>query len=150
MENFATALINIKDNFDDKALKFIHYRSLSNFVTHFDEIKNGSEKITIQNLLQNYLLEINDIEVFTPEDSNRLFLNYINKLGMIYSRLLGFKLRTRGSAFSIGIFLDLIVLWICLSNNILFIPFFSLLILYFFLNDKLYLSKKKLVYGYRY
>ena len=62
LDNFIQNILDIENNFDAKALKFIHYKSILNFLAYYDRIKNDSDQNNIHLIFEEYLKAIYNID----------------------------------------------------------------------------------------
>jgi hypothetical protein len=144
--NSKLEIINNNTSKEDK--KRIHYKSLRNFIYHYNSSKKGKTKCT--ELLKEYLELIEKQNYyFTEEQSKAAYDFYIGPLAQdFYSRYVNFS-----AAFSIISFVLLLGIpvyftWLIFHSKIILI---AMLVLYFiyYVNYFLKYSSKK-IYGYRY
>ena len=129
--------------------KYIHYRSITNFIFHFENLPNIRIKETSALLLSNYIDEVeNNNFDYKDKRSYELAKKYMNEISEIYKSNLGFKS-----------FIDLrfIILFSILGDGILYfslknkthlyIPIISLCLFTYYLYTKIFFEKRKMVYG---
>ncbi len=69
----------------ERMKKYIHYRSIRNFVIHYDEIQSGAAKEKIRSLLEEYIEEVKAYDYdFEGEASLQLARKYIAKISGYY------------------------------------------------------------------
>src|SRR5450631_4564898 len=76
----------------ERMKKYIHYRSMKNFVIHFDEIDNKVTQEKIIDLLSSYVREIVEHNYFYDRtESYALAKGYLRRIADYYREMLGFK-----------------------------------------------------------
>jgi hypothetical protein len=129
--------------------RYIHFRSMNNFVFHFHQLPNDVLKDKVLTILNGYVTEVesNNFE-FSSRESYTLTTKYMNKLSEIYSEYLKFR-SLLGLRFVILIsLLGDAFLYLLLKKYITFyFPLVSLSLVTYYLYTKLFFEKKKLVYG---
>jgi hypothetical protein len=73
--------------------KYLHFKTVSNFIHHFDNIKNENDKRWIFKSLNDYLINCDDLkEEINRTESNTLFESFLAKPGDYYRHELHFKM----------------------------------------------------------
>ncbi len=82
----------------EKIKKYIHYRSMRNFVLHYDEIKNSAAQENISRIFSEYVedLRVNNYD-FEGEASYTLARNYIFVISKYYKEYSNFMAYLRVS-----------------------------------------------------
>lgn len=71
--------------------KYLHHKSVANFIFHFDNIKNGTDKEWIYTTLLNYLLICKGLnEELDRKMSNKLYYECLEKVAQYYRYHLNF------------------------------------------------------------
>src|ERR1700722_10544020 len=90
------AILSLDEMLSERMKKYIHYRSMRNFVLHYDEIESPLARESISALLSEYIEEIksNDYD-FEGESSFQLARKYIFKLSDYYKEYSNFMVLMR-------------------------------------------------------
>ena len=68
-----------------------HLKSIRNFLIHFNEIPNESDKQKVLDALFNYLEFISENTISSNQECKNLFYEYIRPVGLIYQKNANFK-----------------------------------------------------------
>jgi hypothetical protein len=140
-EKYLELLQNLKERLSPDLLEKIHYRSVTNFLIHFEKLSN---KDIVRILIIRYFEEIRDHDYIIDRDLSRdLFHKYLAQIGKYYNFQLGFK-SFMPFKYSIGvaIIIDGVVLFLGILKKIYYIPITTILgtlgheYLYFFYGKK--------------
>ncbi len=151
MSDFSKEVDYLQNNLDKEALKYVHFGSVKNFIFHLENIRNEIDEHKIRRLLENYFAEVQGQDGLITEDlSKELYQNYISKIGNDYRKQAGFTIALRLSAFFIPICIDSILLTTGILKKIYYVPIFTLLLLFSYLDQIFRIEKLHRLYGYRY
>jgi hypothetical protein len=81
----------IKELYSSDKLKYIHIKSVDNFLFHADSLYMKHHKEEIYKTLNEYFDIIDSTQVDNPSDSLQLFNKYIMPLSNLYSDVKGFQ-----------------------------------------------------------
>ena len=110
MKKYNSDITLIKESFDKSALRYVHFRSIENFILYIDDIKNMYDKSKIENYINEYFYEIKNTDgLITDEFSYYLYKNFISKIGIYFQKHLGFRVITRPSTFIPTTFVDILL-----------------------------------------
>lgn len=146
IERLEQLLIDNKVKFDTKQ-RFIHPRTIANFLFHFYSIKDINRKEHVYACLNNFFNNLNDLHLdkLTPQESISMYYEFINPIVNYYDPFLGFIVHIKWkSFFFIGSILLCIVLFIDFS------AYYKQVLLLLFIISVLYTKakeKKKKTYG---
>lgn len=109
----------------------LHFKSMKNFLIHFDGLKDDSEKETVRNLIDEYFEELGKQEFSVDiEEGREIAAKYIDKIGMRYSFQLGFKRWTKfSSLLFFAVLGDLFLLLMGFLARVNYIPIVTLLLI---------------------
>ncbi len=94
---------------------------MKNFLKYYDELEN-IHKPAVSQLIEGYFDSLSK-EVNNRQDSKGLYENYIQRIGIIYNVALKFKVyKVFTDALVWGTLLDIILYFIGVSQNFLYIP----------------------------
>ncbi|CAN5446312.1 hypothetical protein BH10BAC2_BH10BAC2_48850 [soil metagenome] len=127
-------------------MKYIHYRSVWNFINELDNIQPESEKQHCQRELLKYLnvVEENIDELIDSSVTIALFNDYLYPLGIIYKKIEFLRITPLRISFTLSIIADILM---CILFWKYPLPILATLTLinYFIINRKYY--KKGKVFG---
>jgi|LakMenEpi03Aug12_release.lakeMendotaPanAssembly.Ray.scaffolds.fasta_scaffold34415_4 hypothetical protein len=128
--------------------KYYHLKSVKNFISNIDHIQNEKDKILAYNILLTYLDIVNENGIFSNKESRKVFIDYIEPLGLIFKKHMKYYfLILPSSLVLVAIILNL-VFFLFTKSALVFLVFNSIfLILYLIL--MLFLRKGN-VYCYNY
>lgn len=141
-------LQNIEKATSEEEKKSIHFKSLKNFIEHYDFVKKEKKKIT--ELLEEYIyiLESNNYS-FSRDESLVMFGKYIAILGnSYYSKHLGFTNYLGVGLQALLFFLFNSIVWLCFKMKFLFLIGFGLSLC--IVANYYYKMKSGKIYGFRY
>src|ERR1700721_1142498 len=82
-EEIKEIILSLEDTISERMRKYIHYKSMRNFVNHFYEIQNDRARYRIAELLSEYIEEIKavgyDFDVYSSTDLAKKYLFNIEK-----------------------------------------------------------------------
>ncbi len=68
--------------------KYMHFKSVYNFITHYDDFKTDSDQYKVERKLLNYLEIISeDIEGFDNTITTDFYIDQIRKIGTLYNKI---------------------------------------------------------------
>src|SRR5450432_3723784 len=104
--------------------KYIHYRSMRNFVIHFDEIKNSIAQETIENLFSEFIEEIQEKDYeFEGSSSFELARKYVFNISPYYREYSNFMvLMTIQVSILFGLIGDTLLYFTKIPSRIWHIP----------------------------
>src|ERR1700721_1040383 len=77
-EEIKEIILSLEDTISERMRKYIHYKSMRNFVNHFYEIQNDRARYRIAELLSEYIEEIKavgyDFDVYSSTDLAKKYL----------------------------------------------------------------------------
>lgn len=125
--------------------RYLHLRSVDNFIFHFDEIENEADKEWIYTTLTNYLLFCKQIdEDIDTKMGNQLYYEFLDKVAQYYRYHLKFRMVVNKVSYGI-MFLVLLLTIVLVFNflvSLIVVPVFVHFLIY--INNK---RKQKKVYG---
>lgn len=126
-------------------LKYLHFRSVDNFIFHFDQINNEADKQWIFDTLINYFIVCKEIdEVVDREMGNQLYSEFLDKIANYYRYKLNFIMAIN----KVGYFIFFLIIFFLAGFLFSFliasfiIPMYILFLIY--IDRK---QKQKKVYG---
>jgi hypothetical protein len=138
-----------KGRLSGKQRRYVHFRSMSNFVFHFHNLPDNTLKNKVLTILNSYVAEVegNNFE-FSSKESYTLVEKYLNTLSQVYSEHLKFRSLLGLRFIIIFSLLGDGLLYLLLKSHLTFyFPIVSLSLATHYLYTKLYFEKKKLVFG---
>lgn len=73
---------------NDEQKKYMHFKSVYNFLTHYDDFTAESEKYKIERDLSNYLEIISEnIERIDNTITTELYIDHVRKIGALYNKI---------------------------------------------------------------
>lgn len=146
MNYLAIRYKNLLEQLNQKQMKYIHYRSVWNFINELDNIQPESEKQHCQRELLKYLnvVEENIDELIDSSVTIALFNDYLYPLGIIYKKIEFLRITPLRISFTLSIIADILM---CILFWKYPLPILATLTLinYFIINRKYY--KKGKVFG---
>jgi len=142
-------ILSLDSRISERMKKYIHYRSMRNFVLHFDEIKSDVVRNQISVLLSNYVEEIqaNDYD-FEGEASLQLAKDYLFKIADYYKEYSHFMVLMRVKVVLLfGIMGDTLLYFTNIPSRIMHIPIVTICLLVYFLFVKIFKASKGRAYG---
>ena len=129
--------------------KYIHYRSMRNFVFHYDEIDNEKVKNRISNLLTEYIAEVNQNDFdFEAESGYFLAKKYLSPLSDYYKEYLGFTgVMKIKNVFLWGILADSLLYLARYFYNFRYLPYVTISLFLYYLFVSFFKEPKGKVYG---
>jgi len=129
--------------------KYIHYRSMRNFVLHYDEIQSQNVQDKISLLLSDYIKEVEGSDYdFDAESSYYLARKYLSKLSEYYKEYSNFigvlKIKT---VFLWGILGDSLLYLSGLLSNLWYIPVVTVGLFLYYLFIAIFKEPQGRVYG---
>lgn len=122
--DFFKNLEEINKHTSTEEKKYIHFKSLKNFIQHYNLSKKEKKKIT--ELLEEYIIMIQSKNFsLTKDESNDAYKKYIRPLGFQYYR--------KHLKFSSVLSIDFIILFIILPNILIWLFFHNLIVSSIFL-----------------
>ena len=117
----------LSDHLSAEEKKYLHFRSINNFMYHFPNLSLSSQA-EVENLLQAYFDEVNKNNNSYTIDNTTDLVVYLSKVGVFYKRELGFK-QAFPLRFAIfwGLGLDILLLLGGLLKSFYYIPIVTLL-----------------------
>lgn len=151
MGKYSLDVTLVKESFDKDALRYIHFRSMQNFILHIDEIKNENDRSKIERYIDEYFNEIKNTDgLITDDFSKNLYKNLISQLGIYFQKHQGFRVVIRPSTFVPAIFIDLFLFFIGILKYIDYIPILTTFTLLFYLQGFFIYKRIHKSWGYRY
>jgi hypothetical protein len=149
MEIFVEETQYIIERFDNSALKFIHFKSVRNFIMHINDIKNQNIKDTIANLLENYFFEVKrEDDLISEELSQYLFFEYITKIAKYYEIQVGFRRVIRKSTVMLAMVIDGLLYFSGVLSKLFNIPLTTIFVLFTYTHQVLRFKTR--LYGFKY
>jgi hypothetical protein len=133
--------------------KYMHYRSIRNFVDHFDEIKGVKAQLSVCNLLSGYIedAQMNDFDFSDRIKCRQLVRKYLWPLADYYKEDSKFMGRlSLQFVLVVGLILDGILYFTGLSSRIFYIPIVTIALLSYYLFIVIFKEPRGRVYGFRY
>jgi hypothetical protein len=127
---------------------YYHLNSVRNFIIHYNNFASQNEKSMMADLLNNYLDFITTKDEITQQEAKNIFHEYIQPIGLFYTKRLNFNLYTSPSTYIIFIIFSFITFFILKFSLVVYIVTL-LLLLVFYLPSYLKLRKNK-VYGFNF
>ena len=129
--------------------KYIHYRSMTNFIFHYNNLPDSRIKEKVAAILSGYIDEVQNNQFdYKGKKSFDLASKYMDKLSEIYKPCLGFKSIIDFRFIIIFSILGDGLLYLVLKNKIQFyFPVISLCLITYYLHAKFFFEKKKMLYG---
>ncbi len=143
------AILSLDEMLSERMKKYIHYRSMRNFVLHYDEIESPLARENINVLLSEYIEEIkaNDYD-FESEASFQLARKYLFKLSSYYKEYSNFTVLIRMQVILLyGILGDSLLYFTKIPSRIWHIPIITICLLLYYLFVFIYKAPKGRVYG---
>ena len=110
--NLSLKFDNVMNYYPKNKRKYIHWKSLRNFIYHLDTFPNERQKNKIQNTLLEYLQLINERSVIEDsKDSLKYFKEYLQPIGQLYEDNLKFHIIAKTSTIVFWSSLALIVFY---------------------------------------
>ena len=134
----------INSNFGNK--KYFHLNSIRNFIIHFENFASYTEKYFVIDLINKYFDFLIEKAYIDQNDAKKIFYEYIQPIGIFYSKRLGFTLYTSLSTYLFFIFFAFITFYL-LKFGILFYVFTILILLARYMASYLKFKKNK-VFGF--
>ena len=129
--------------------KYIHYRSMRNFVSHYDDIQSQIARETISILLSEYVKEVqeNDYD-FDVDSSYHLARKYLSKLSEYYREYSNFigVLKIK-SVLLWGLLGDSLLYLSGLLSHLWYIPIVTVGFFFYYLFVAIFKEPKGRVYG---
>ena len=151
VENIKIKLEELKETLTEEQQRFLHFKSIDNFLFHFDNLSYQSQ-IAVKRLLQQYF-DILDGEDYSidKETSTQLGKEYIWQMGHYYVFHMNFKIRMRlFFAIFVGLHLDILLLILGGLKQVYYIPIVTCMFLTYWIYLKIFFENKKKVYAIRY
>ena len=152
VENLKIKFEELKGTLTEEQQTLLHFKSIDNFLFHFDTLNTYQSQIAVKRLLEQYF-EVLDSEGYDVDKKTSTILGkeFIIQLGRYYGFFSDFKLRFSLSfALFVGIHLDLLLLILGILKKVYYLPLVTLIFLaYWFYVRELY-EKRKKVYDIRY
>ncbi|HEV2483298.1 MAG TPA: hypothetical protein VGS79_26715 [Puia sp.] len=129
-------ILSFDDLTSERMKKYIHYRSIRNFVCHFDDIKSEMARARVCKMLSDYIEEVRakDFDFAGKEESLQLARKYLSPLADYYKEDANFMVVIKIKfVFIIGIIGDGILYFSGLSSAILHIPIVTIAFLLYYL-----------------
>jgi len=135
-----------------KEKKYIHYRSMRNFVLHFSDISNQILQNKILVVLNEYVDEIRGATFVIESDSSYFFAKkYLRPLSEYYHDNAQFvRIFQINAVITYGLMLDILLYLSRLFSKIEPIPLVTLGFFFYYLFVKIFKERKGRVYGYYY
>jgi len=152
LERFKEQQRDLKSTLPESQLIFLHYRSIDNFLYHFNEIKSELVKRKILEYLEKYFVEIKEKDYFFDNtESNYISQKYIKNIGTYYNYDLNFKVYIPiKRAIFIGLNIDIILFLTGLLKKVYYLPICTIFFTIYFLYLLLFYGKQKKLYGFKY
>jgi len=134
----------------ERMKKYIHYRSIRNFVLHFDEIKSEKARERICSLLTDYIEEVRekDYDLSGKGESLALARKYLSTIGEYYREYSNFMSVLEIKFVLIGGILgDAILFFTGLSSEIFHLPIVTIVLLLYYFFIMIFKEPKGRVYG---
>ena len=111
MNDLAMRYNNLLEQLNQKQRKYIHYRSVWNFINQLDDIQTESEKQHCQRELLKYLniVEENIDDLIDSSVTIALFNDYLYPLGNIYKKIGFIRIMPLRIAFALSIIVDILM-----------------------------------------
>ena len=138
----------IKDLYSKKNYKYIHVRTVDNFLAHSDNILIKHCKQEIFKTLTEYFDVISSKQINNITESLELFNKYIRPLTNLFSELRGFHMATKLWIMILWTLPFFILLYFLKSSIYFYIGLGALIIL--LMIRQLYLKRKKKTFGFMY
>lgn len=145
-------ILSLETMISERMRKNIHYRSMRNFVLHFEEISSEKAREKVHRLLEGYIEEVRAHDYdFERDSSYQLARKYLSPLSGYYKEssnfmgFIGIKL-----ALFIGILGDVILRITHLSSAIWHLPIVTICFLLYYLFIVIFKEPKGRVYGFHY
>ena len=133
----------------EKMKNNIHYRSMRNFVYHFDEIPDNLAKEKIRKLFSEYIEEIREKDYFFEgKESTKLARKYLFVISSFYREYSNFAvIRKLEIVLCYGILVDSLLFLTKISSRIKYIPIATIFLLIYYFIIKIFKAPKGRVYG---
>ena len=141
-------LQELKLNYPEDNQKYLHTKSIENFLVYFDKIKPHSKQRFVYENISNFLTEAENETINSVGDCQILYSQYILKVGQLYSLKLSFSYA--GTYKLIGIIFSIPIIGIFILK---LSPLFYLADLILFLTIIIFQNrseKKKKTWGFLY
>jgi hypothetical protein len=142
-------ILSLDAMLSEKMKKYIHYRSMRNFVLHFDEIKNPAAKENISRIFSEYIedLRVNNYD-FEGEASYTLARNYIFVISKYYKEYSNFMAYLRVSVILLfGFTGDSLLYLTNIPDRILHIPIVTICFFIYYLFVRIVKEPRGRVFG---
>ncbi len=127
-------------------VKYLNLKSINNFILHYNELVTFQMKNQVEELLEDYLDFLLEKGEVSQSEAKSVFYKYIQPIGDIYVKRVGFSFYTKPS--TIAFFLVLFwLLFFAISAPLVLYIVTGIFSLYFFLSDFNKLKRNK-VYGF--
>lgn len=140
----------LRQSLNKEQQKMLSLNSIQNFLWSYDKLKQF--KPEVQKLLIEYFNVIKEENyIIDKKTSTRIAFDYILKIGIYYSRELGFKIE-KGLKFTlmVGFHADALLLIIGLLKRVYYIPITTLIMLCYWWYLNVFYERKNKVYNVRY
>lgn len=131
-------LENLEKTLTDWDKKYLHLKSVHNFIIHLSDIKNAEDETWVYNSLRTYLKDCSDLTFeLDRTKSDHVYVQYLDKIGNYYSRHLNFSMIASNRM--LQVFSLLIVLMAYFFTGI----WIALILLLFFIYRRHFIYNKK-------
>ena len=148
---YLEALKGLKEDLSPESLDMIHFRSISNFLIHYDELK-GFERSIVEKLVKDYFDDASSQNYLVDKEYSRmLYRKYIIRIGQYYSSQLRFRIAIElDVAIFVGVIFDVGLLLTGLSQRIYYIPIVTIIAISYSRYLFFFFGLKKKLYGPKY
>jgi hypothetical protein len=150
MDNLLEKQIHLENTLTPHQLKYIHSRSIRNFLNYLPYINSNYLKNEIINDLNNYFEEVENMNyTFTRRESGELSIKYLKKIGKIYKLQFNFHTSIPPKyAFFVGIDIDFLLLLFGILKELYFMPIATILLVAYSMFLKIFYKGR--LWGYWY
>jgi hypothetical protein len=133
----------------ERMKRYLHYKSMKNFVLHFEEIKNGRDRERVLRMLSDYIEEVKENDYsFEGYSSGTLAKKYLFNLAEYYRDTSHFMRNIRiQMVFLYGLLGDSLLYLGGLLRNMWYIPIVTVCLLLYYFFITLFKVPKGRVYG---
>jgi hypothetical protein len=149
IEQIKETILSWETMLSKRMKKYIHYRSMRNFILHFDDIKNSKVQEKILALLSEYIEEVKTNHYdFEAESSYHLARKYLSDLSDYFREYSNFMQVIKvQNVFLYGILGDGLLYLVGFLSKIWYIPIVTVFLLLYYLFISIFKEPQRRVYG---
>jgi len=148
-EEVKEGILSLDSLISERMKKYIHYKSMKNFVLHIEEIKNPRHRSHIMQLLSQYLEETKENDYnYDVSTTGDLARKYLFVMGDYYRRDANFVQALKiEHVFLYGIMIDSLLYFAGILSKFAYLPLTTIGFLTYYLFVSIFKEKKGRVYG---